>query len=89
MSTDSTHGVSENPRPVPAEYATPARDETMKRTRPSVKSVSTAISIALMLLGVLMVCQPFFHTLFRYGFVVTLAGIIAFTIASNLPERHA
>jgi hypothetical protein len=45
-------------------------------------------SIALMLTGVFMVCQPFFHTLFRYGFLVTLAGIIAFTVASNLRERH-
>jgi hypothetical protein len=53
------------------------------------KGLSTAISISLMLLGVAMVCQPFFHVLFRYGFLVTLAGIVAFTVASNLPERDA
>jgi uncharacterized membrane protein HdeD (DUF308 family) len=43
-----------------------------------------AAALALMLLGIVMVCQPFFQVLFRYGFLVTLAGIVAFTFASHL-----
>jgi hypothetical protein len=42
------------------------------------------LAIALMLVGIGMVCQPFFHGLFRWGFIVTLAGIVAFTVASHL-----
>ena len=58
-----------------------------RQNRHTLKGISTAVSIVLMLVGVVMVCQPFAHLLFRYGFIVTLAGIVAFTVASNLPER--
>jgi hypothetical protein len=47
------------------------------------RNVPEIAAILLMLLGIVMVCQPFFHVLFRYGFLVTLAGIVAFTVASH------
>jgi hypothetical protein len=47
------------------------------------RNVPEMAALALMLLGIVMVCQPFFHGLFRYGFLVTLAGIVAFTVASH------
>lgn len=53
------------------------------------KRLATAIALCLMLLGVLMVCQPFFHVLFRWGFLVIIVGVLAFTIATHLKEPHA
>jgi uncharacterized membrane protein HdeD (DUF308 family) len=57
-----------------------AKHETRNRRRWNWPETA---ALALMLLGIVMVCQPFFHVLFRYGFLVTLAGIIAFTVASH------
>jgi hypothetical protein len=47
------------------------------------RNIVEMAALVLMLLGIGMVCQPFFHGLFRYGFLVTLAGIVAFTVASH------
>jgi len=47
------------------------------------RNVPELLAAAVMLLGIVMVCQPLFHGLFRWGFVVTLAGIVAFTVASH------
>jgi len=41
-------------------------------------------AVLLMLVGIGMVCQPFFQVLFRWGFLVTLAGIVGFGFASHM-----
>jgi hypothetical protein len=53
----------------------------------SLKRIGEFLAISLMLLGAAMVCQPFFHFLFRWGFLVTLGGIVLFPVATNLPAR--
>ena len=50
------------------------------------KTIAEASALALMLLGIIMVCQPFIQILFRYGFLVTIAGIIAFMFASHMQD---
>jgi len=52
------------------------------------KRAAEILAITIMLTGVIMVCQPFWHALFRWGFLVTIAGIIAFTVAAHLPEQR-
>jgi hypothetical protein len=37
-------------------------------------------------LGIFMMLQPFALFLFTYSFVVTLAGVVLFTIVSKFPE---
>jgi hypothetical protein len=45
-----------------------------------------AIALAVMAAGILMVWQPWAHALFRWGFVVTIVGIVAFMVAAHLPR---
>jgi VIT1/CCC1 family predicted Fe2+/Mn2+ transporter len=44
------------------------------------------VAIAFILLGVLMLVQPFSITLYGWSFVTVLAGIVMFTIVSKFPE---
>ena len=44
------------------------------------------IALAVMAAGILMVWQPWFHLLFRWGFIVTIVGIIAFMVTAHLPR---
>jgi hypothetical protein len=44
------------------------------------------VALAVMAAGILMVWQPWFHVLFRWGFVVTIIGIIAFMVAAHVPR---
>jgi hypothetical protein len=46
-----------------------------------------AMALAVMGAGVLMVCQPWAHALFRWGFAVTIIGIVLFMVAAHLPSR--
>jgi hypothetical protein len=41
-------------------------------------------SAAIMAIGILMVWQPWVHAFFQWGFLVTLGGIVAFTVASHM-----
>ena len=43
--------------------------EVENRRRLTRERLAMRISVGLMVLGILMVCQPFFHALFRWGFV--------------------
>jgi hypothetical protein len=45
-----------------------------------------AVALGIMAAGVLMVWQPWFHVLFRWGFAVTIIGIVSFMIAAHLPR---
>ena len=45
-----------------------------------------ALALAVMAGGILMVWQPWSHALFRWGFAVTIMGIVAFTVAAHLPR---
>ena len=47
------------------------------------------IALLVMAAGILMVWQPWFHALFRWGFLVTVAGIVAFMVATHLPRDAA
>ncbi len=51
------------------------------------KKRSELISMGIMLAGIAMVCQPFWQPLFRFGFVVTLLGIVCFTVAGHLKDE--
>jgi hypothetical protein len=42
-------------------------------------------SLAVMAIGILMVWQPWLHVLFRLGFLVTIAGTVAFIVAAHVP----
>lgn len=50
------------------------------------KRVAMGVALGLMALGIGMICQPFVHAWFGWGFVVTLVGIGAFNVAVHLPE---
>jgi hypothetical protein len=41
-------------------------------------------AIALMLTGIVALCQPWFFEGYRYGFPVLLAGTLAFIVISHL-----
>ena len=45
-----------------------------------------ALALAVMASGILMVWQPWSHALFRWGFAVTIVGIVAFMVAAHLPR---
>ena len=45
------------------------------------------VALAVMAAGVLMVWQPWFHGLFRWGFVVTIVGIVSFMVAAHVPRE--
>jgi hypothetical protein len=44
------------------------------------------LATLLITLGVVMLMQPFFLTLYSYSFLTTLAGTALFVIASKFPE---
>jgi hypothetical protein len=44
------------------------------------------ISTAVIALGVIMLCQPFFLALYTYSFVTILAGTVMFTVVSKFPD---
>jgi len=44
------------------------------------------IAIAIILLGVLMLVQPFSITLYGWSFVTVLFGVVMFIIVSKFPE---
>jgi len=48
------------------------------------KIIADRIALGLMTLGIAMVWQPWFHGLFRWGFLVTLAGVVLFTVSSHM-----
>ena len=41
---------------------------------------------ALILVGFAMLCQPFTHSLFTFGFPVLLAGVILFMVLDHVPD---
>lgn len=44
------------------------------------------VAIALILIGVFMLVQPFSITLYGWSFITVLAGVVMFTIVSKFPE---
>jgi hypothetical protein len=42
------------------------------------------LAIALILLGIFSLCQPWTFALYRYGFTILLIGTISFTVVSHL-----
>ncbi len=58
----------------------------MNTTSPGKKTITERAALALMSIGILMVWQPWLHALFRWGFLVTLAGIVLFTVASHMSD---
>jgi ABC-type xylose transport system permease subunit len=44
------------------------------------------LATTLIVLGVLMLMQPFWMVAFTYSFIVTLAGTVMFIIVSHFPE---
>lgn len=42
------------------------------------------VSIALIIIGFLMMIQPFTIVLYTYGFPITLSGVVLFNIVSHL-----
>jgi 4-hydroxybenzoate polyprenyltransferase len=65
-------------RTSPTSSAQPGRARGKRRAE--------ALALGTMAAGILMVCQPWLHELFRWGFLVTILGIVAFTIAAHLKE---
>jgi hypothetical protein len=43
---------------------------------------------ALILVGFAMLCQPFLHGLFMFGFPVLLAGVVLFMILDHVPDAR-
>lgn len=50
------------------------------------RAVMENIAIALILLGVFMLVQPFSITLYGWSFITVLVGIAMFTVVSKFPE---
>jgi hypothetical protein len=48
------------------------------------KTSIEAIAIALILLGIFSLCQPWAFVLYRYGFTILLTGTVTLTIVSHL-----
>ena len=46
-----------------------------------------ALALLVMAAGILLVWQPWSHALFRWGFLVTIVGIVSFMIAAHLPRE--
>lgn len=44
------------------------------------------VAIALILIGVFMLVQPFSITLYGWSFVTVLVGVVMFTVVSKFPE---
>lgn len=44
------------------------------------------VAIALILVGVVMLVQPFSITLYGWSFLTVLAGVVMFTVVSKFPE---
>lgn len=44
------------------------------------------LASALVLVGFAMLCQPFTHAIFAFGFPVLLAGVILFMILDHVPD---
>jgi len=44
------------------------------------------VAIALILIGVFMLVQPFSITLYGWSFITVLAGVVMFTVVSKFPE---
>jgi hypothetical protein len=44
------------------------------------------LASTLIAVGVVMLMQPFFLTLYTYSFIVTLVGTVMFIIVSHFPE---
>lgn len=53
------------------------------------KIIVDRIALGLMTLGIAMVWQPWIHGLFRWGFLVTLAGVVIFTISSHMADESS
>lgn len=45
------------------------------------------LASGLILVGFAMLCQPFTHDIFVYGFPVLLAGVVLFMVLDHVPER--
>jgi hypothetical protein len=45
-----------------------------------------AIATAIIVIGVVMLMQPFFLTLYSWSFATTLFGTVMFTVVSNVRE---
>jgi len=46
------------------------------------------IASGLILIGFAMLCQPFTHDIFVFGFPVLLAGVILFMILDHVPDER-
>jgi hypothetical protein len=46
------------------------------------------LASALILIGFAMLCQPFLHGLFVFGFPVLLAGVVLFMILDHVPDAR-
>ncbi|MBB5754136.1 hypothetical protein [Prosthecomicrobium pneumaticum] len=42
-------------------------------------------SIALMVIGIVSLCQPWVEVLHRYGVTITLVGLVGFMVFSHVP----
>lgn len=50
----------------------------------SAKRTLEIVAIALILLGIFSLCQPWAFVLYRYGFTILLAGTVSFIVVSHL-----
>jgi hypothetical protein len=67
-----------------ADRAVTTATQTTRRWSP--RAVAEHAATVLIVLGVIMLMQPFSLTLYGYSFVTTLAGTILFVVGSKLPE---
>lgn len=66
----------------------PVNNRAAKRAWPAWarRGVLENVAIGLILLGVVMLVQPFSITLYGWSFVTVLAGVVMFTVVSKFPE---
>ena len=50
------------------------------------RGIMENVAIALILIGVVMLVQPFSITLYGWSFLTVLVGVVMFTVVSKFPE---
>lgn len=50
-------------------------------------TIAYRLASTLIVLGFIMLCQPFAHVLFVWGFPLLLCGVILFMILDHIPIR--
>jgi hypothetical protein len=64
----------------------PSRAGASKWRRPFRRGPWETLATALICLGVIMLCQPFWLVLYSYSFITILTGVAMFVVVTKFPD---